>query len=299
MKKIICLTVLLAVMALFGCDGGVVGNRTEEPPSLIVASGGESIRCVVQKEVWDGEIHDRISYLDSALNVGYLTAYADNITFEFEGNLPDKLQVRCEDLDVTANKAEVISEEYAAYYVNNGVYLTGDIPYADGTDLRLFILEASWEENTASYVFVLRNPQTVNEESPEAGFLIDCESYVLSAEYDEEHSSIGGTMIFETAQAYEEFAQRHGVKIDGEVDIKDIFEENNLVVTYDYDSPTPEYLKPEVFISNDEIRVVKTEEYSSALDPTVIVRGYATVVGKELCEDFDIDDDSDVSYSWH
>ncbi len=297
MKKIICLMLALSIAALSACDGGIVGNNMEEPPQATVMTGEIKIIPVINK-IADGLEDTHISHLDSALNVEIPAVSADAEFIMDAGKImPETIRGIYEDYVISP-------EEIKPAYSGELIITEKDGKYSFTTDkneqchIRLFVITATWDELTAEYIFAVRYPESITEGYTKDEFPVECEYFTLSAEYDKEHSHIGGTHFFTDKDSFGNFVTQHGISFGGNEVSEEMFMENNAVVVYDYDSVTPEYLSPEVKLSSGRIDVKKQEKYSGKLDATVSVRGYVVFVGKDVCEVFDITDSSDVYYSW-
>lgn len=298
-KGLYILLVLFVIIGLSACDGGLVGNRMKEPPLVVVLSGDKSISSVVSKTYWDGNLYENISSLDSALNVKLVNGNSeDGVTVNFGKDFPDKAVIRCIDYKVTAQEISVIKDVTLGYTVSDGIMTIDSSSCSEDTDIRLYTVTASWDDNSAEYAFALRNANNIPEETHEDKFTLDCEYYIFSAPYDQAHSHSGGTLLCSDIDSLDEFVSAHEVVIDGETSFAEKAEEYNFIITYDFDSVTPKYLKPEVVLSNGRIEVKKADEYKGRLDTTMSVRGYITLISKDVCEVFDISGEDNIYYSW-
>lgn len=296
MRKIICFVLITAVMLCSSaCDGGIAAREPDVAPEAVVSAGQMIIRPVIRTA---DEILPEMKSLDSALNID---APAYDCGGEFEINIPDRhpsdISAEYEDYIISPEKITLCGEGTAKISGTDGKYVfrAGD---NDECHLRVFVITARWQKSSWEYIFAVRNPQTVSDGSDGGSFEMDFIYKEISAEYNSSLALMGGTHLFSDAESFGEFVSEYGIKFSGEKDEEDIFEENNVILVYDFDSPAPEYLAPEVVINGRGIKITKREEYTSPLDPTTMVRGYAIPVNRQICEVFDIEGSEDIYYSW-
>ncbi len=300
MRKRFCIAIAIAVLFMISaCDGGLVGKKMTEPPEAEVSAGNIIVNAVVSKKVWDDEIYENISSLNSALNNKMTLCVPDEIiTMNFGECSPDKITVKCTDYKVTADEMIMLKDVSLGYMTSGDLITVDSCNYDPETDIRLYTVEALWNNDFAEYAFVLRNVNNIENGAGEDEFPLECEYYVFSAPYDQAHSHSGGTFFATDYAGFDEFVRAHNVEFETDTAEDNIFDKYNVIITYDFDSVTPTYLSPEVTLSNGRIDVVKREEYKGRLDTTMAVRGYFTLVSKEVCEAFDITGEDNIYYSW-
>ena len=294
MKKTVCI-ILLMCLLLSGCDGGLLGKTEQEPPRIKITAGDDEISYVINKNRWNAEVYDRLGDVESA--AGYTGSFdpCALITVDFGEDTPQSVKALITDVKILSAGCEetiVSDKEYTPF---NGLVSLKDDTAMAGGDIRVFSVRCIWEDgNDVSYVFACKNPISV---LPAGEFRVECDYEFLSAEYNGELSVLGGVKFFDEYVSYDEFVKKYGINI-GEGYTAEDFENSNVVLVFDYDSPSPLYRKPEVNIKMHRLTVTKYDETSKITDTNIITRGYAVVLAKDICRMFDIDDDTDIYYIW-
>ncbi|MBE6038007.1 MAG: hypothetical protein E7218_02220 [Anaerofustis stercorihominis] len=298
MKKIIC--VLAVCLLLAGCDGGLVGQKMTEPPQIVVSASDVLIDYEVVKDKWGKNIYDRPGDVDILMQTDIGVFPPDSeITVDFGENTPDSAEVIITDIKMLATGYEtaVISEK--AYEPFEGLLSLKEDTTAEGYDLRMFVIKAKWgEKYEASYIFAMRTPASAEKNNADDEYSLECEYYLFSAGYNAELSAYGGAKIFDTYEAYNEFCSRYGISVGEGSLTEETFGKNNVIVVFDYDSPSPAYRQPETVIKRHRLTVTKYDETDKITDSSIVTRGYVIVISKDTCRVFDIDDDSDLYYIW-
>ena len=235
MKKTVCIALLLCLI-LSGCDGGIIGKTRKEPPVIKITAGEEVVSYCTNKNVWNGEVYDRVG--DTESSAGYIGSFdpCAPVTADFGEDMPQRVEAVITDVKILASgyeEAVVSDKEYTPF--DGLVSLKEDAVMTDA-DMRVFSVRCIWEDgNDVSYVFACKNPAS---DLPAGEFRVECEYEFLTAEYNGELSVLGGVKFFDEYAVYEEFVKKYEINIGEGYTVED-FEKNNIVFVFDYDSPSP------------------------------------------------------------